>query len=151
MLYAFHDGAMSLPGKPRYYLPGIPAHVVQRGNCRQAVFYADEDYKRYLDWLIEGASRHGCQIHAYVLMTPDSSDSISRVIQFVGRHYVTYVNRTYHKSGALWEGRHKGWPMTITFLPVCVTLSSIRCAPGWLSIRQPMTGPAIAIMRQVHR
>ena len=39
------------------------------GNCRQAVFYADEDYKRYLDWLIEGASRHGCQIHAYVLMT----------------------------------------------------------------------------------
>jgi len=97
-------------------LPGIPAHIVQRGNCRQAAFYADEDYKHYLDWLDEGAIRHGCQIHAYVLMTnhvhllmtPDTSDAISKVIQFIGRNYVSYINRRYRKSGTLWEGRHKG-------------------------------------------
>ncbi len=105
-----------MPRKPRFYLPGIPAHVVQRGNSRQAVFYCDEDYSRYLEWLREGINRYGCRLHAYVLMTnhvhllvtPLSREAISRVIQYVGRNYVTYVNRCYGKSGTLWEGRHKG-------------------------------------------
>ena len=105
-----------MPRKPRFYLPGIPAHIVQRGNCRQATFFDDEDYAVYLDWLYEGAQQHGCAIHAYVLMTnhvhllatPQNTDSISRLIQYVGRHYVRYVNHAYRKSGTLWEGRHKG-------------------------------------------
>ena len=105
-----------MPRKPRFYLPGIPTHVIQRGNSRQAVFFAEEDYAAYLDWLKEGAEKHGCAIHAYVLMTnhvhllmtPQTRDAISKTIQFVGRHYVTYVNHMYGRSGTLWEGRHKG-------------------------------------------
>jgi putative transposase len=105
-----------MPRKPRFYLPGIPAHVVQRGNCREAVFFNDCDYHAYLTWLSEGAEKHGCTVHAYVLMTnhvhllmtPATAHAISRTIQYVGRHYVTYINRTYGKSGTLWEGRHKG-------------------------------------------
>lgn len=31
-----------MPRKPRFYLPDIPAHIVQRGNCRQATFFADQ-------------------------------------------------------------------------------------------------------------
>ena len=105
-----------MPRKPRFYLSGVPVHVVQRGNCRQAVFFEDNDYHSYLNWLAEGAQKHGCQVHAYVLMTnhvhllltPATDNSISRTIQYVGRHYVTYVNATYGRSGTLWEGRHKG-------------------------------------------
>jgi len=105
-----------MPRKPRFYMPGVPAHIVQRGNCRQAVFFDGNDYQSYLNWLVEGAIKYGCAIHAYVLMTnhihlimtPESKDSISKTIQYVGRHYVTYVNATYGKSGTLWEGRHKG-------------------------------------------
>ncbi|MGD8555888.1 MAG: transposase [Chromatiales bacterium] len=105
-----------MPRKPRFYQPGVPAHVVQRGNNRQTVFFFDDDYQAYLAWLKEGCERHGCFIHAYVLMTnhvhllvtPDSSDAISRMIQFVGRNYVTYVNHRHGRSGTLWEGRHKG-------------------------------------------
>lgn len=105
-----------MPRKPRFYLPGVPVHAVQRGNCRQAVFFCDEDYTAYLNWLQEGAERHGCAIHAWVLMTnhvhllvtPTTCESVSRMVQFVGRHYVTYINRRYRKSGTLWEGRHKG-------------------------------------------
>ena len=37
-----------MPRKPRFYLPGVPAHIVQRGNNRQAVFFSDEDYQAYL-------------------------------------------------------------------------------------------------------
>lgn len=105
-----------MPRKPRFYLPGVPAHLVQRGNNRQAVFFSDEDYQAYLGWLQEGSSLYGCAIHAYVLMTnhvhllvtPDSADAISRLIQYVGRKYVSYVNHIYDRSGTLWEGRHKG-------------------------------------------
>jgi putative transposase len=105
-----------MPRKPRFYLPGHPAHIIQRGNCRQPVFYDDNDYLSYLTWLSEGAEKHGCSIHAYVLMTnhvhllmtPDSRESISRTIQYLGRYYVTYINSEYGKSGTLWEGRHKG-------------------------------------------
>lgn len=104
-----------MPRKPRFYLPAVPAHIVQRGNCRQATFFSDEDYAAYLLWLGEGVVKHGCSLHAYVLMTnhvhllvtPREADSISRLIQYVGRHYVTYVNHAYGKSGTLWEGRHK--------------------------------------------
>ena len=53
-----------MPRKPRFYLPGLPVHVVQRGNARQAVFFTDEDFAAYLDWLREGALQHGCAVHA---------------------------------------------------------------------------------------
>jgi len=29
------------------------------------------------------------------------------MMQCLGRHYVTYVNRSYRRSGTLWEGRYK--------------------------------------------
>ncbi len=104
-----------MPRKQRFFLPGVPAHLVQRGNNRQAVFYDDSDYRAYLGWLVEGAQRYGCAIHAYVLMTnhvhllltPRDRDSISRVLQYVGRRYVPYVNHRYGRTGTLWEGRFK--------------------------------------------
>ncbi len=58
-----------MPRKPPFYVPGMPANVVQRGNNRQAVFFDDDDYRAYLGWIREGGERYGCEIHAYVLMT----------------------------------------------------------------------------------
>jgi putative transposase len=37
-----------MPRQIRYNLPGIAQHVIQRGNNRQATFFAEEDYQRYL-------------------------------------------------------------------------------------------------------
>lgn len=104
-----------MPRRPRWFLPNQPLHVIQRGNNRQACFFADEDYRFYLDWLLEGARRYGCDIHAWVLMTnhvhllltPRDGDAVSRLMQSLGRRYVQYVNRTYRRSGTLWEGRFK--------------------------------------------
>ena len=105
-----------MPRKARFYLPGVPAHVIQRGNNRQAVFFADEDYQAYLNWLKAGSHVYGCAIHAYVLMTnhvhllvtPGKEAAISGLMQYVGRYYVTYINDRYGRSGSLWEGRRKG-------------------------------------------
>jgi putative transposase len=97
------------------YLPGIPAHVVQRGNNRVACFFCDDDFRYYLERLGEGLRRFRVALHAYalmtnhvhLLMTPADADGISRLMQHVGRHYVKYVNETYGRTGTLWEGRHK--------------------------------------------
>ena len=105
-----------MPRKPRFYLPGRPTHVMQRGHNRNVVFFADQDYLEYLRCLKQAADQYGCKVHAYILMTnhvhllvtPERKDSIGQLFQGLGRHYVRYVNETYKRHGGLWEGRHKG-------------------------------------------
>jgi putative transposase len=88
---------------------------MQRGNNRQACFFADEDYSIYLDWLAEQAGKTGCQVHAYVLMTnhvhllisADRIEAPGLLMKALGQRYVQYVNRTYRRSGTLWEGRFR--------------------------------------------
>lgn len=46
------------------YLPGVPAHVVQRGHNREACFFADEDFRYYRRALGERMRRHGTNYHA---------------------------------------------------------------------------------------
>jgi putative transposase len=99
----------------RFDIAGNPQHVIQRGNNREACFFAEADYAAYLHWLHEGAQHHGVAIHAYCLMTnhvhllvtPESAGAVSRLMQHVGRHYVNYANKVYRRSGTLWEGRFK--------------------------------------------
>ena len=62
-------GEKGMPRKPRFYVPDVPVHVVQRGNNRNPIFFNTVDYQAYLDWLAEAAQRYECFIHAYVLMT----------------------------------------------------------------------------------
>lgn len=104
-----------MPRKPRMYLGGMPCHVIQRGNNRSVCFIAAEDYQYYLECLNDACGRYRVSVHAYVLMTnhvhllvtPDTDDGISRVMQSLGRRYVQYFNYRYRRSGTLWEGRHK--------------------------------------------
>ena len=104
-----------MPRKPRMYLAGVPCHVVQRGNNRDACFFTDDDYRFYLDVLSDACRRYQVHVHAYVLMTnhvhllltPKFGESVSRVMQSLGRRYVQYVNKTYRRCGTLWESRHK--------------------------------------------
>lgn len=104
-----------MPRKPRFYLPDIPVHIVQRGHSREPVFFETADYQAYLHWLNEASVRYECQIHAYVLMTnhihilstPKTRNSISLMMQYLGRQYVPYINRSYGTSGSIWEGRYR--------------------------------------------
>ncbi|MDO9102002.1 MAG: hypothetical protein Q8K74_08555 [Candidatus Nitrotoga sp.] len=55
-----------MPRKPRFIIPGVSVHVVQRGRSRELVFYDDEDYQVYLGRLKEATEKYQCQIHANV-------------------------------------------------------------------------------------
>jgi len=105
----------NMPRRPRIILPEIPLHLIQRGNNRQACFFADDDYLVYLDWLDEYSKKSHCTIHAYVLMTnhvhllitPRAMNAAGELMKRLGQRYVQYVNRTYRRSGTLWEGRFR--------------------------------------------
>lgn len=103
----------------RYFLPGQPLHVIQRGNNREPVFLHDDDYCQYKEWLYEAAEEYGCGVHSYVLMTnhvhllvtPREADSLPRTMQSLGRRYVRHVNRLYGRTGTLWEGCYRAAPI----------------------------------------
>jgi len=38
---------------PRFILPGQPQHLIQRGNNREAIFFAEADYRVCLEKLKE--------------------------------------------------------------------------------------------------
>ena len=90
-------------------------HVVQRGVARRATFLQQSDYCLYMRFLHEAAEKHGCQIHAYVLMTnhahllltPQEQDSLPLLMQSLGRSYVQSFNKKYDRTGTLWDGRYK--------------------------------------------
>ena len=104
-----------MPRKPRFVLPGVPQHVIQRGHNREACFYAEDDYMRYLETLHQCATHNQVAIHAYVLMTnhihvlatPAHSNAIAHMMQDTGRKYVRYSNTRYKRTGSRWEGHYK--------------------------------------------
>src|SRR2546430_8606033 len=101
--------------RARLLLSGVPLHVIQRGNNRQACFFAEEDYRFYLEWLAGYAGKTGCQVHAYVLMSNHvyllvssiRADGVGALLKSLGQRYVQCVNRSYRRSGTLWEGRFR--------------------------------------------
>ena len=104
-----------MPRRARIAVAGVPLHLIQRGNNRSACFFAEEDYRRYLDHLAELSEKFCCAVHAYVLMTnhvhllltPEKAESASLLMKHLGQRYVQYVNRVYRRSGTLWEGRFR--------------------------------------------
>ncbi len=58
-----------MPRKPRLQVAGLPVHIIQRGNNRQPCFFAENDFRFFLDHLGKLAKRFHCSLHAYVLMT----------------------------------------------------------------------------------
>ncbi len=74
-----------------------------------------DDRRFYLTCLAAAASKHRCQVHAYVLMTnhvhllvtSTTPMGLSRMMQSVGRRYVRWFNAVRGSSGTLWEGRFR--------------------------------------------
>ena len=52
----------------RVVVPDCPHHITQRGNRRQPTFFCEDDYRAYLDLLVEWCGKHEVRIWAYCLM-----------------------------------------------------------------------------------
>ena len=104
-----------MPRRARMYIAGMPYHIVQRGNNREACFIEPENYQFYLELWKVLSKRYGVSTHAYCLMTnhvhflatPAAETALSNTMKVVGSRYAQYVNRRYKHTGTMWEGRHR--------------------------------------------
>jgi putative transposase len=138
---------------------GEPWHVWQRGVNRCRCFAGPGDRIHYLSLLSRFARRHGCDVHAYVLMTnhvhllvtPHERLGVSRMMKDLGQHYVQDFNRANHRTGTLWEGRFRSSVIeSDQYLLTCyryIELNPVRAAmvnhPGdyeWSSYRANADG-----------
>lgn len=100
---------------PRLGLAGWPHLVVQRVHDGQLLARDDHDRTALLNALKEASRQHGLAIHAYalapdhlhLLATPTADDSLSLVMQALGRRYVAAYNRRHGRQGGLWAGRYR--------------------------------------------
>jgi len=104
-----------MPRRGRIMIPGIPIHVVQRGNNRSACFVSDEDRAFYLHHLGRLLPRVGCTLHAYCLManhvhlliSGDEATACALLMKHAAQLHSQYFNRRYGRTGSLWEGRFR--------------------------------------------
>ena len=108
---------------------------------------------RYLVWFV-------MTNHVHILATPRTENSISKMMQLIGRHYVRYFNKSYSRTGTLWEGRFKSCVVDAeSYLLSCqryIELNPVRANmvndPGdypWSSYRSNGLG-VIAKLRTPH-
>jgi len=103
-----------MPRIARAVAVGYPHHVIQRGNNRAKVFFAQETRAEYLDLLKEYSTQWNVSILAYCLMTnhvhllvrPGKEESLAKLMQGVTLCYTQYINKRYKRSGRLWESRY---------------------------------------------
>ena len=92
IVFCDFDTWTRMPRQPRYFLPDIPQHVIQRGVDRRATFFDADDYRLYLQTLADAARKNDCRIHSYVLMTnhthllltPGSERALPLIMQAIG-------------------------------------------------------------------
>jgi len=112
----------------RVVVPGIPHHVVQRGNRNQQVFFADKDRMLYLDLLKEHCREAGLAIWAYCLMfnhvhlvtVPQERESLAQGMSMVHREYTWEINHRNGWKGYLWQGRFSSYPLDQKYLYAAV-------------------------------
>jgi putative transposase len=99
----------------RLVLAGQAHYVIQRGHSGRTVFADAADRQSFLAALRESARSEGVQLHAYALLdtevqllaTPDTAPALGRMMQALGRRYVSAYNRRHGQSGTLWDGRFR--------------------------------------------
>lgn len=98
---------------PRIIVPDYPHHVTQRGNRRQQIFLIEDDYAVYRDLLAEHCRAAGVAVwsyclmpnHVHLILTPSSSEGLSRAVGETHRRYSAFINARLRVTGHLFQGR----------------------------------------------
>ena len=106
-----------MPRKERYAEAGC-YHIINRGVERRDVYLEAEDYSFFLDLMLKFAKDYKIIIHAFCLMTnhyhlliETKQTNLSKAIQFLNDKYAKYFNKKYARTGHLWQGRYKSYPL----------------------------------------
>lgn len=100
---------------PRLALAGEAHCLLLRGHGARPVFADAADRAAFVAALREAAAAENVRIHAWALLpdevlllaTPADAPSLGRLVQALGRRYVSAHNRRHAQRGTLWDGRFR--------------------------------------------
>jgi putative transposase len=108
----------------RVVAPGLPHHITQRGNRRQATFFGADDYHAYLAlmgewcryWKVEVWAYCRMPNHIHLIAVPPSEEGLRRAIGEAHRRYTRRVNFREGWRGHLGQGRFASFPLDERYL-----------------------------------
>jgi putative transposase len=142
----------------RAVVAGLPHHVTQRGNRREAIFFEDGDQEIYRDLLAEQTRKAGVEVWAYCLMpnhvhlilTPTRAEGLGQAVGEAHRRYTNFINARGRWTGHLFQSRFASVVMDDVHLmaAVCyVSLNPVRAGLvgyaadwAWSSVRAHLAG-----------
>ncbi|MHB1049238.1 MAG: transposase [Bacteroidota bacterium] len=88
-------------------------HVYNRGSRKGNIFFAESNYEYFVRLFTNNSSRFNVDIIAYCLMPnhyhfiiiQNTGGSISKMLQCTMNSYVQAINKTYSRSGSLFQGK----------------------------------------------
>ena len=97
----------------RIVVPGLPHHVTQRGNRREAIFFKEGDHEIYKDLLAEQARKWRVEVwayclmpnHVHLIMVPETEDGLGRAVGEAHRRYTNFINARARWTGHLFQRR----------------------------------------------
>lgn len=102
-----------MPRPWRIRFAGAKYHVTVRGNAREVIFHAPEDYERFLSQLQTALALDGVVLYAYALMTNHAHlvvetplGNISRFMQRLNTAYGMYRRYKRRRPGHCFEARY---------------------------------------------
>jgi len=103
----------------RVAAPGCWHHVTQRGNRKQAVFFADADRTMYLGLLRAHCRRTAVGIAGYCLMSnhihliaiPQAAKALAAALGRTHADYARWINLQRGETGHLWQNRYYSCPL----------------------------------------
>ena len=128
-----------MPRLARIVAPGLPHHVIQRGNRRQPTFFDEDDYLLYRSLLAEHARATGVAVrawclmpnHVHLILVPDTATALTECLRETHRRYTRHINQRERWRG--YSGRDVSPPAFSTrrtCSPPPATSSATRCVRG---------------------
>jgi putative transposase len=142
----------------RFVVPGLPHHVTQRGNRREAVFFADADFELYRDLLAALCRKHEVAVwsyclmpnHVHLILVPAHAAGLARALGETHRRYSAAINARLRVTGHLFQARYGSVVMDedhllaaaryVALNPVRARLAARAQDWRWSSVRAHLAG-----------
>jgi len=106
-----------MPRIARGLVDNFVYHVLNRGNNKQKIFRKEQDYKAFVNLMMEAKRYYPIKILAYCLMPnhfhmilmPVQAEHLSKWMQWLMTSHVRRYHRHYETSGHIWQGRFKSF------------------------------------------
>jgi putative transposase len=110
-----------MPRTPRNAAGGIIYHAINRGNARMRIFHKPQDYRAFLDLMVDGFKRVNMRLlgfclmpnHWHMVLWPRQDPDLSSYLGWIANTHVRRWQLHHDKvgHGHLYQGRFKAFPV----------------------------------------